>query len=282
MKLEGTSALITGASQGLGREIARHFIQEGARVTLCARDAEQLEKTCFDLNQLEPPNHARCKAADVSSESSVAELAAFAGDVDILVCNAGVLGPKGPAETTDWSDWVRTIEINLYGVLLPIRTYLPLMKDRRRGKILILSGGGATAPMANLSAYAASKAAVIRFMETLAIEVKDFGIDVNAIAPGAMNTRFLDEALAAGPEKLGSSYFSRLLQQRQSGGVPPEKGASLAVFLASRDSDGITGKLISAQWDPWPTLAVHKQELASTDIYTLRRIVPEDRGLHWE
>jgi NAD(P)-dependent dehydrogenase (short-subunit alcohol dehydrogenase family) len=156
------------------------------------------------------------------------------------------------------------------------------MKERRRGKILILSGGGATAPMANLSAYAASKAAVVRLMETLAVEAKDFGIDVNAIAPGAMNTRFLDEALAAGPEKLGPAYFARLVQQKQSGGVPLEKAADLAAFLASEESNGITGKLISAQWDPWTTLDAHKGELASTDIYTLRRIVPEDRGKHWE
>lgn len=276
MKLEGKRALITGASQGLGKEIARHFVKEGAQVVLCARDAELLERTAQELGQA-----ARAKACDVSSESDVAALVEFAGEIDILVCNAGVLGPKGPVEEVEWREWVRTIEIDLFGVLLPCRAVIPRMKAARQGRILVLSGGGATTPMPFLSAYAASKAAVVRVVETLAGELRDFGIAINAIAPGAMNTRFLDEALAAGPEKVGSAYFARLVQQKQTGGVSPEKGADLAVFLASEDAEGITGKLISAQWDPWAVLAAYKEELAGSDIYTLRRIVPEDRGKRW-
>lgn len=276
MRLEGKRALITGGSQGLGKEIARQFLKEGARVVICARDEAVLDKARAELGDV------RARVCDVSSESDVADLAAFAGPVDVLVCNAGVYGPKGASESVDYREWVRTIEINLFGVLLPCRAVIPEMKAARRGKILILSGGGATAPMPFISAYAASKAAVVRTMETLAEELKPFGIDVNAIAPGAMNTRFLEEALEAGPEKVGVANYARMLKQKETGGVPLEKGAALSVFLASNESDGISGKLISAQWDPWTSLAEHKEELCGTDIYTLRRIVPEDRGKHWE
>ena len=152
------------------------------------------------------------------------------------------------------------------------------MKKKGGGKIVNLSGGGATNPLPRLSAYAASKAAVVRLTETLAEELREFSIAVNAIAPGALNTRFLDEVLRAGPELVGSGFYDKALKQRETGGAPLDRGVALCVYLASTASDGITGKLISALWDPWEKLSDHRAELASSDIYTLRRIVPEDRG----
>ena len=135
--------------------------------------------------------------------------------------------------------------------------------------------------MPNLSAYAVSKAGVMRFMETLAGEVASFNIDVNAVAPGALNTRLLDEVLAAGPEAVGEAFYQASIKQRDSGGTPLTKGADLCIYLATEESDKITGKLISAVWDPWEKLHEHRDELQSTDIYTLRRIVPEDRNKKW-
>ncbi len=180
----------------------------------------------------------------------------------------------------EWSDWVRAIEINLMGSVLMCRAVLPQFRAKHYGKIVQLSGGGATNPLPRISAYAASKAAIVRFAETLAEEVRDDHIDVNSIAPGALNTRLLDEVLEAGPERVGESFYAKATKQRQSGGTSLECGAALAVFLASAASDGISGKLLSAVWDPWETLASRKEDLRS-DIYTLRRIVPKDRGLPW-
>jgi NAD(P)-dependent dehydrogenase (short-subunit alcohol dehydrogenase family) len=134
--------------------------------------------------------------------------------------------------------------------------------------------------MEGLSAYAASKAAVVRLAETLALELASRRVDVNALSPGALNTQMLDEVLAAGPERVGEQRYRQALSQKSGGGAPPERAAELAVWLASPASDGITGKLLSAVWDPWERLAEHRTELAS-DIYTLRRIVPADRGLDW-
>jgi 3-oxoacyl-[acyl-carrier protein] reductase len=161
------------------------------------------------------------------------------------------------------------------------REVLPAFRRQGYGKIINLSGGGATAPLPNMSAYAASKAAVVRFTETLAEETREARIDVNAIAPGALNTRLLEEVLAAGPERVGRAFYERSLKQRDTGGVPLEKGAELAVFLASAASDGITGRLLSAVWDDWANLPARRDVLAQTDVFTLRRIVPEDRREKW-
>jgi NAD(P)-dependent dehydrogenase (short-subunit alcohol dehydrogenase family) len=200
------------------------------------------------------------------------------GLVDVLVNNAGVYGPKGPSESVDLDEWSRALEINLLGTFIPTRFAIEQMKRKGGGKIVNLSGGGATNPLPRLSAYAASKAAVVRLTETLAEELREFSIMVNAIAPGALNTRFLDEVLQAGPELVGSTFFEKALKQRDTGGAPIEKGVALCVYLASSASDGITGKLISALWDPWERLGDFQAELQRSDIYTLRRIVPEDRG----
>ena len=195
--------------------------------------------------------------------------------------NAGVYGPMGPTESVDLAEWRRAIDINLFGVLLPCRAVIPHFKQAKRGKIVVLSGGGATNPLPNISSYAASKAAAVRLMETFAEELKSFHVDVNAIAPGALATRLVDEVLAAGPEKVGAAFFEKNKQWKQTGATPLHLGARLAVYLASSESDGITGRLISAQWDLWAKLHEHRDELSKSDIYCLRRIVPEDRGRKW-
>jgi NAD(P)-dependent dehydrogenase (short-subunit alcohol dehydrogenase family) len=284
--LEGRTALITGATQGLGLEIARAYLLAGARgVCVCGRDAQALKRAMGELQQLAAPGqHVAGEPADVSSEEDVQRLVRRAltdlGEITILVSNAGVQGATGRVEQADWSDWVRTIEINLLGSVLLARALVPHMRERGYGKIIQLSGGGATAPMPGLSAYAASKAAVVRFAETLAVELREHHVDVNALAPGALNTRMLDEVLQAGPERVGESHYERAREQQRSGGVPLARGAELALFLASAASDGISGKLLSAVWDPWAQLPAHRAELDS-DIYALRRIVPADRGLDW-
>jgi NAD(P)-dependent dehydrogenase (short-subunit alcohol dehydrogenase family) len=286
MKLAERLAVVTGASQGLGFSIAQSFIDEGASVLMCARSAGDLEEAAGRLRRTAAPGaKVLAERCDVSSEADVGRMAEVVktqfGKLDILVSNAGVQGPKGATEEVDWGAWSQTISINLLGTVLCCRGLLPLLRKSTRGKILLLSGGGATKPMPFFSAYAAAKAAVVRFGETLAEELREAGIDVNSIAPGAMNTRMLEEVLAAGPEKVGQPYYEASLRQKQSGGAPVERAADLCLYLASSEGDGITGKLISAVWDPWPEFDSHRQDLQKTDVYTLRRIVPGDRGLPW-
>ena len=284
--LEGRTAIITGSNQGLGLAIARAYVIAGAGVLLCARDAQMLDQARLEVSKLATRGQVvYAQVADVCQQVDVGRLVDLALQIfprlHILVNNAGIYGPKGLIEDVDWDEWVRAIEINLLGSVLMCRAVLPHFKVQQYGKIVQLSGGGATNPLPRISAYAASKAAVVRFAETLAEEVQEDHIDVNAIAPGALNTRLLDEVLAAGPEKVGQDFYERAVKQKAQGGSPLERGVQLAVFLGSAASDGLTGKLLSALWDPWERLTDYLQELRQTDVYTLRRIVPKDRGLDW-
>ena len=282
--LSGRGAIITGANQGLGRAIAENFVRAGADVLLTARDEKMLQEVQRALQSIARPGQkVLIHRGDVSSREScdaaVAHAAAELNRLSALVNNAGVYGPKGAIEEVDWDEWVRAVEINLFGAVYMCRAVIPHLKRNNYGKIINLSGGGATAPLPRISAYAASKAALVRMTDTLAEELRDWHIDVNAIAPGALNTRLLDEVLAAGPEKVGQTFYDRSLKQREQGGAPLDKGAALAVFLASARSDGITGRLLSALWDDWPNLPAKCEQLRATDVYTLRRIVPKDRGM---
>lgn len=235
-KLAGRAALITGASQGLGKQIATAFLREGASVMICARDSELLEQTRAELAKL---GKVAARACDVSNFDDVDKLvdealAAFP-NLDIVVNSAGVYGPKGLVDDVNWDDWRRSIEVNVFGAFHLAKQLVPHMRKRGHGKFLQLSGEGAIRPTPTLSAFAAGKAAVVRFCETLAHEVANDKIDVNCILPGS------------------------------------DDDAALAVFLASKDSDGISGRLISAATDPWQSLSA--KGLAQSDSYTLRRVV---------
>jgi len=287
MNLQGRGILITGASQGLGKTIAEACVDAGADVFLCARGATELEEVCQGLRErARSGQRIASRVTDVSNPQAVSELLTAATEAlprfTGLVNNAGVYGPKGRLEDTPWDEWARAIEINLYGTALPCRAAIPVFRRLGYGKIVNLSGGGATAPLPNLSSYAASKAAVVRLTETLALETTGAKIDINAVAPGALNTRLLDEVLAAGPERVGASFYERALAQQASGGASLETGAALCVYLLSENSDGVTGRLLSAIWDPWATLSERLDALTKSDVYTLRRIVPKDRGLDWD
>jgi NAD(P)-dependent dehydrogenase (short-subunit alcohol dehydrogenase family) len=286
LTLVGRTAVVTGASRGLGATIAHRLAKEGADLVLTARDGDALNAVARELRSActrDGQQILTCPA-DVSSEHEVNRLFECAirqlGRVDVLVCNAGVYGPLGRVEDVPWTEWVRALQINLFGTVLCCRAAIPSMRQQGRGKIIIISGGGATKSLPRFSAYAASKAAVVRFAETLADELIDARIDVNTVAPGSLNTRLLEQAIAAGPERVGRDFYERSLRQQAEGGTPLEVGADLVAFLASTESDGITGRLIAAVWDDWRKLPKIREQLANSDVFTLRRIIPEDRGLN--
>jgi NAD(P)-dependent dehydrogenase (short-subunit alcohol dehydrogenase family) len=286
-ELAGRFAVITGASQGLGEAIATHFVDAGASVLLCARSREKLEAVTNVLRErLQKGQMLYTRVADVAQTENMDALADNAFSmfpcVDILVNNAGVYGPIGPLEENDWQEWLDAIAINLMGTVYTCRAFVPHFRKRKYGKIINLSGGGATNPLPRISAYAATKAAVVRFTETLAEELRDANVDVNAVAPGALATQMMDQVIAAGESKVGAEFLARMTKIREEGGTPLSKGAELCVYLASAASDGITGKLISAVWDPWRELGTrYRGDVERSDIYTLRRIVPADRGKDW-
>lgn len=279
-------ALVTGGSRGLGKQIAMQLLKDGVSVGICARNKNELQTISEELRGLcNEGQKVATFACDVSDQRQIDELFASVfsqfPSLDILVNNAGIYGPMGSLESLSWTDWVRTIEINVFGTVYACRCVLPHFKSNGYGRIVNLSGGGATSPLPFISAYGASKAAIVRFTESLAHELDGENICVNAVAPGALNTQMLDEVLAAGPELVGKSYFDRMVEVKKAGGASIEIGAALCAFLASEKADGINGRLISAVWDPWQDLEALAGEIQDTDVYTLRRIIPQDRSMPW-
>jgi len=262
------------------------LVSEGASVLMCARSMGPLEETARLLRARALPDQiVAAKACDVTRERDVDDLIAEAlklfPHVDALVNNAGVYGPLGPIETVDWAQWKDAVHANLFGTVYPCRVLVPHFKSRGYGKIVNLSGGGATSPLPRVSAYAAAKAAVVRFTETMAEELKGTGIDVNAIAPGVLDTRLTRQLLDAGAQAVGEALYGRVSKLAADGEATIRKGAELCAYLCSAASDGLSGKLIAAPWDPWPFSPEHRSDLDRSDIYTLRRILPKDRGLGW-
>ena len=281
-KLVGKVALITGASQGLGYQIAKRFANEGANLIICSRSKNEIRDVVSELSQ-ELSNGQRIYGfdCDVSVQVEVDRLFELIenkfGNLDVLVNNAGIYGPLGQIEDNEWSKWVKAIEVNLIGSAYVMRKSIEVMKKQNNGKIIQLSGGGATQPHPNASSYAASKAAVVRLAETLALEVAVFGIEINSIAPGAMNTRLFEQVIEAGADLVGQEFYAKTLKQKESGGSGFDNATSLAVFLACGESNGISGKLISAIWDDWVHFPKSIEALNSSDIYTIRRITEQER-----
>lgn len=215
--------------------------------------------------------------ADLSKAASIARAVGEAERrmerIDVLINAAGVQGPIGRFENVDPDAWARTIHVNLIGSAYLLRWVLPGMISRKFGRIVMFSGGGAVSPRPRFSAYAASKAGVVRLAETLAAEVQPFGITINSVAPGAINTRMLDEVITAG-EGAGSE-FEAAVERRQNGGDDLRRTCDLVLFLAVDAARGLTGKLVSAQHDAWETWEGRGSELNKTDLLTLRRVNSE-------
>jgi 3-oxoacyl-[acyl-carrier protein] reductase len=284
--LAGKTVIVTGASRGLGLHIAEAFWSCGANLFVVARSSAALSTLCgrlaADAGNGQRVAHFTADLTDTDAPARIFEdLRVFSDRLDILVNNAGIVGPIGPIEENSWQSWTTTVQVNLIAPAALCRLAIRQMKAQGGGSIINISGGGAASPRPFFSAYGAAKAALVRLTETIAAEAGPYGIRANAIAPGAMNTEMHEAVLRAGRSLAGETEYRSALQQAETGGVSPATPAELAVFLAS-DAAGINGRLINAVWDPWKTLAGHAAELENSDVYTLRRILPSDRGLNWQ
>ncbi len=223
-----------------------------------------------------PPPHSRAPdiegfALDVSDGNAWSALSGSLDDVEGVVCAAGVLEPVGPIGTYSPEDFRRTLDVNVLGTLLAIEACLPSLRERG-GAVVTFSGGGATSPLPGFDAYASSKAAVVRLTENIAASLAADGVSVNCVAPGFVATEIHEATLAAGPGLAGEDYFASTRAQLESGGVPASEAAELVCLLLDRTAVWFTGRLISAQWDPWREEAFRRRLASEPDLATLRRI----------
>lgn len=267
--LENKTVAIVGGSMGIGFAIAKRCVEEGANVILGARTRSDLERAVEELNCI-AGNHLFC-VLDVGQLDQVENFAAFCKPFGItgIVNSAGLLGPIGKTSDINLAQFAHTVQTNFLGTVNTCVAFSKIMKDRK--KIVNLSGGGAVAPFLNFSAYASSKAAVVRFSENFGREHQN-EIDINCIAPGFIKTRLHDETLKSGPEAVGKEFYERTIREMEAGGTSIDFTSELAVFLLSDRSNGITGKLISAPFDAWKIPAFQERLRNDVDLASLRRI----------
>jgi NAD(P)-dependent dehydrogenase (short-subunit alcohol dehydrogenase family) len=268
--MKGKSVLITGAGRGIGKRLALGFARAGARVGLLARSKAEL-----DLAKLEIEHSggvALTIRADVRDYehlcAGVDRMRLRFGGVHVLVAAAAVQGPIGPLVETKPKAWQETIEVNLVGVMNACLAVLPGMVERRSGKIIVLTGGGTSYPRPYFSAYAASKAALARFVESVAEEVREHNVQINCMSPGGAYTHMTDEILHAG-RRAGPKEMEDAEKIRLTGGVSPDEQIGLALFLASENSNHVSGKLVHVN-DNWRKLEGSDM---SPDAFTLRRVL---------
>jgi len=267
---KGVPVLVTGAGRGIGKRLAIGFAAQGARVGLIARS-----KTELDLCHLEI-EHAggsalrlRADVCDYEQMSAAVERMRvhFNRGVQVLICAAAAQGPIGPFVETSPKIWNEILQTNIMGVMNACRAALPQMIEHRSGKIIVLACGGAFSARPNFALYSATKAAVARFAESLAEEVRDHNVQINCISPGDTYTHMTDQILAAG-ERAGWREHEHAEQTRLTGGTPPERQLELAMFLASEESNHISGRLVGVM-DEWKKL---KRGSVKPDLFTLRRV----------
>ncbi len=277
--LLGRRVVITGAARGFGRTIAHAFAKAGAGLLLVSRNRAQLESTLAELAH--PDRHQVC-VCDVTAADAPDRI--FSGawsHCDVLVNNAAIQGPIGPLWENSPEEWRALILADLVAPVSLMQAAIPGMINRGWGRIINISGGGATGPRPRFTAYAAAKTALARVTETVAAELSGTGVTVNSIAPGTMGTAMLEAMKAAGPENAGEKEAAIAARFTEREAMPGIQAAALCVYLAAEDASDISGKLIAALWDPWETLHEHAAELSGGDIYTLRRILPAERGKSW-
>jgi NAD(P)-dependent dehydrogenase (short-subunit alcohol dehydrogenase family) len=266
-------AVITGAGRGIGKRLAMGFANAGIKVGLIARTERELDATRLEIKQSGGEVFAAKADVRVWSEISGAihnltrKFHSHGAEVDVLIAAAAVQGEIGPFAESDPKQWTTLLDTNILGVMHSLRAVLPGMIDRRRGKIIVVTGGGSEAPRPNFAGYAVSKTAIVRLVETVAGEVRDFNIQINCFSPGGAYTSMTDDILAAG-DRAGAMEIERAEKVRLTGGIAAEKQIQFALFLASERSNHITGKLVHVSDD----LKKLEQANMTPDVLTLRRL----------
>jgi NAD(P)-dependent dehydrogenase (short-subunit alcohol dehydrogenase family) len=264
--------ILTGASSGIGAALVRALAADGHSLFVCARRGERLR----EVTRGHPL--ARGYICDVSDEQQVHAFVDWVKHqtpyVDAVINCAGAFAAIGSLATTDSRDWLNVISVNLFGTYLMSKHALPLLDGSKRPRIINFAGGGAFSAFRNYSAYATSKAGIVRLTECLGAELAEQGIGVNAVAPGFVATEFHEATMVAGPEKAGSVHYERTKAILDGHGVPMSVPVDCVRFLLSDEALGLTGKTLSANFDPWRSAAFRLRidDITRSELYTMRRV----------
>ncbi len=285
MKLKNKNVIITGSTGGLGSALALKYLNEGANLILIGRTESKLNslKTKLIKNIIINQFIITIKL-DLGNLNSIPKIInkelKKIPKVDILINCAAIQGPIGKSWENNFKEWEKSFNINFYSIMIMTNTILPFMIKNNNGSIINISGGGSTTSRPDFSSYAISKTALVRYTEILSDELSNTKIKVNSISPGVMATNMIKQVIKYKKSiKNKKELFTanKVLLE----GDNKDNAINLCIFLSTNESNGINGKLISALWDPWNKFKKYQSYIANSDIYTLRRIIPEDRGMNW-
>lgn len=285
MKLKNKNVIITGSTGGLGSALAFKYLNEGANLILIGRTTSKLNilKTKLVQNILLNQFVITIKL-DLSNLNSIPKIInkelKKLPKVDILINCAAIQGPIGKSWENSFKDWEKSFNINFYSTMVMTNTILPFMLKNNSGSIINISGGGSTSSRPDFSSYAISKTALVRYTEILSDELSNTKIRVNSISPGVMATNMIKQVIKY-KKNIKNKNEVISADKVLSEGDNKDNAINLCIFLSTKQSNGINGKLISALWDPWNEFKKYKSYIANSDIYTLRRIIPKDRGMNW-
>jgi NAD(P)-dependent dehydrogenase (short-subunit alcohol dehydrogenase family) len=264
--LEGQVAVVTGAGRGIGRAVALALARAGAKIAALARTQSEIEETAALIKK---SGFAQAFAVDLTDTSGVlramVKIEAALGPVDVLVNNAGRLGPIGPFVDSEPGEWWRVLDVNVRGPMLCTRAVLPGMMARGRGRIVNIASG--VMPYPYLSAYVTSKTALVRFSEILAAETRARGVYVFAIAPGTTRTAMSEHSLTSEEGRRWIPWFGRIFTEKLD--VPMERPVQLVVDLASGRADALSGRLLTV-FDDLDALLPRATEIEREGLYSLR------------
>ena len=241
----GGVALVTGGGRGIGANIARALAGDGWHVVVAARSNDEIEGVASEIG-------GRAIRLDVTDREAVERAVAEAGDVELLVANAGIGNQDGATWEVEPEDWWRVVEVNVLGVHLCCRAVIPGLLERGRGRIVITGSGAAYLPGASHTAYPASKAAVCRYGETLANELRG-RIPVFVISPGLVKTAMTGDGFSD-----------------DAPWTPPELAPELVRVLASGRADALAGRYIHAEHDDIEDLIDRADEIERADLNAIR------------
>jgi NAD(P)-dependent dehydrogenase (short-subunit alcohol dehydrogenase family) len=267
--------LISGATGALGSKLAFDLASRGFDVALCSRDKSSLAELG---NELTSKFDVRVELGNFSisdEESLVAftkQAARNHGQFSGGIHAAGTLGPISRIERVSSQDWVHSIETNLIGSFVFLKTMVNQLEGGQ-GSLVVLSGGGATSPMPGLSSYAASKAAVVRLVETVSQELEGTGVRLNAVAPGIMKSNMTRTMIESGSASMDPQQLSKIKMVMDSAEDSSQRAVSLIHFLLETKIKGLHGKLVSAQWDEWESWSDEVNPFSDPNILTLRRTI---------